>query len=217
MKKTIMELSENSLIKVDDKRYYIITKHFQRELALLQSEDGTETREITFECLVDVIGEVSSVRERGFEPVLSVFAKNVKVDDDGKYPYILPVRKTARSSGYDFVAPADFTLAAKQITIIPTNIKAYMLDDEELLVSIRSGLSTKGIMLMNALGKIDSDFYENPKDGGNIGFIFYNLSDNDYQIHKDDRIGQGTFSKYLKADNDHACGTRVGGLGSTGR
>jgi dUTP pyrophosphatase len=215
--KKIIDLENNSLIKVDGSRMYVITKQYEEGNAVLQSEDGTSVINLPLDTEVEVVAEIHKVPVRGFEPVLAPFAKYVEVKEDGTYEYQLPVRKTAKSAGYDFVAPADIVLEPHKVTIVFTNIKAYMLDDEELLISIRSGLSTKGIMMMNSPGKIDADYYGNPNNDGNIGFIFYNFNDTAYVIKKGDAIGQGTFSKYLKADNDAATGERVGGMGSTGR
>ena len=224
MTKYLLGVEINSLVRLElgGPLYYVIDKRLPKNPAcdhgeaVLQSQDGQHITTAGLDMTVEVVAEVPKVRVRGFEPVLPCFAKAVEVVD-GKYDYTLPARKTAKSSGYDFVSPADFVLAPGAVTIVPTNIKAYMLDDEELLVSIRSGLSTKGIMLMNPPGKIDADFYGNEDNDGNISFIFWNMNSTEYVIKKGDRIGQGTFYKYLKADDDNATGTRTGGLGSTGR
>lgn len=44
----------------------------------------------------------------------------------------------------------------------------------------------------------------------------YNTTDSAFTVNKGDRIAQGIFAKYYKADNDSADGTRTGGVGSTG-
>ena len=46
-------------------------------------------------------------------------------------------------------------------------------------------------------------------------FAYYNFFEQDVQVKKGDIIGQVIFSKYFKADNDNAEGTRTGGFGST--
>lgn len=219
MKKLISDLNINSLVDVNGKKYYIIDRDPDKGVALIQSECGKVTSSITFECEVEVIGEVPFERIRGFEPVLPKFAKYFSQEDidNGEKYYTLPTRKTAGSAGYDFYAPVELKLPPKTITIVMTNVKSYMLQDEELRLSIRSGLSSKGIILMNAPGIVDFDFYSNPDNDGNIGFIMYNIKDTYYVIKAGDRIGQGVFDKYLVADNDLATGVRVGGLGSTGR
>lgn len=59
------------------------------------------------------------------------------------------------------------------------------------------------------------DYYNNPDNEGNIGFKFYNTSDNVVYIEKGSRIAQGIFMKYLVADNCNSEDVRKGGIGST--
>lgn len=131
----------------------------------------------------------------------------------------LPERKTDGSAGYDFFAPCDIEVPAKSFsTLIQTGIKAYMPDDEFLGLHIRSSLSVnKGLMLVNNVGIIDSDYCDNPDNDGNIGVKFYNTSENTCTIKAGDRIMQGIFTKYGVVDNDNTTEKRVGGIGSTGR
>ena len=64
---------------------------------------------------------------------------------------------------------------------------------------------------------VDSDYYNNPSNEGEIGFLFYNIFPYNVTIKKGDKLGQGVFQKFLLADNDLTDGERVGGFGSTGR
>lgn len=144
---------------------------------------------------------------RGFE-IVSTFA------DQGIH---LPVRKTAKSAGYDIEAAATVVLAPHAVTVVPTGLKAYMEDDEYLGIHIRSGISIKnGLMLVNSVGVIDSDYYNNPDNEGHIMIAYYNTNDTAYTIEKGERVGQGIFVKYLATSDDKAAGARVGGFGSTG-
>lgn len=132
----------------------------------------------------------------------------------------LPVRKTSGAAGYDFEAAEDTLIPSfkksNNPTLIPTGIKAYMLDDEVLYLYNRSSNpKKKGLILANSVGVIDSDYYENPDNDGHIMFAFYNVKDEDILIKKGEAIGQGVFTKYLLADNDKSTATRVGGFGST--
>ena len=102
--------------------------------------------------------------------------------------------------------------------VLRTGIKAYMESDEFLALYIRSSSPSKlGFAMANSVAVIDKDYYGNPNNDGEIGFLIYNLSSTDTYISKGDKIGQGIFQKYYLADSDNAEGSRVGGYGSTGR
>ena len=120
----------------------------------------------------------------------------------------IPVRKTKFSAGYDFAAAEDtiiptFKKGAKP-TLVKTGIKAYMQDDEVLI-------------LANSIGVVDKDYYGNIDNDGAIMFAFYNIKEEDIEIKKGDIIGQGMFQKYYTIDSDIAEGERVGGFGSTSK
>ena len=73
-----------------------------------------------------------------------------------------------------------------------------------------------GLILPHSVGIVDSDFYNNPDNEGEIQFSFYNLLPVPVTIKKGDKIGQGIFRKFLKADFDDSNEARMGGMGSTG-
>ena len=132
----------------------------------------------------------------------------------------LPVRKTKFSAGYDVEAAENIIIPSfkrgNKPTLIKTGIKAYMADDEVLILANRSSNpGKKGLILANSIGVIDKDYYGNPDNDGHIMFAFYNIKDEDIEIKKGDCIGQAIFQKYLIADNDSAEGERTGGFGST--
>ena len=134
----------------------------------------------------------------------------------------LPVRKTKFSAGYDVEAAEDTIIPSfkrgNKPTLIKTGIKAYMADDEVLILANRSSNpGKKGLILANSIGVIDKDYYGNPDNDGHIMFAFYNIKDEDVQIKKGDCIGQAIFQKYMVADNDNAQGERLGGFGSTSK
>ena len=134
----------------------------------------------------------------------------------------LPVRKTKYSAGYDVEAAEDciipsFTKGMKP-TLVKTGIKAYMQDDEVLILANRSSNpGKKGLILANSIGVVDKDYYGNPDNDGHIMFAFFNIKDEDIEIKKGDCIGQAIFQKYFVADEDVAEGERMGGFGSTNK
>ncbi len=134
----------------------------------------------------------------------------------------LPVRKTKYSAGYDIEAAEDVIIPSfkkgMKPTLIKTGLKAYMEDDEMLLLYNRSSNpGKKGLIVANSVGVIDKDYYGNPDNDGHIMFAFFNAKEEDIEIKKGDVIGQGIFQKYLTIDGDAASGMREGGFGSTNK
>jgi dUTP pyrophosphatase len=149
-----------------------------------------------------------------------------------------PSRSTSASAGYDFCSEETITIPSiwKQIaklfiggmlvadtdtkikpTLIKTGIKACFEKDEVLKLYNRSSNPIKrGLILANGVGVVDSDYYNNPDNDGEIMFSFYNLFPFDITIEKGEKIGQGVFEKFLVTDDDEAIGKRSGGFGSTG-
>ena len=134
----------------------------------------------------------------------------------------LPIRKTKYSAGYDVEAAEDTVIPSFKKgmapTLVKTGIKAYMQDDEVLMLYNRSSNpKKKGLILANSVGVVDKDYYGNEDNDGHIMFAFYNIKDEDVEIKKGDCIGQAIFMPFLIADNDMAEGTRTGGFGSTNK
>lgn len=147
---------------------------------------------------------------RGFEVVSAYKGKEIN----------LPQRKTGKSAAYDLEAAEDVIVPAGPggKAVVPTGIKVYMQADEVLKIHIRSGISFKNIAsLLNDVGVIDADYYNNPDNEGHILVGIINHSDTPLHIRKGDRVTQAIFEKYLLADGDDADGERNGGIGSTGK
>lgn len=156
---------------------------------------------ITFE-----IYDIDSKPKRGFKIVKPEMRKSDYVHS--------PTRSTTNSAGYDFYANKDYVVAPNEIIKVWTDIKAYMNPNEFLMLDVRSSMGGK-FMLANTIGIIDSDYYENPDNDGNIGIFLKNISNETQHIKRDDKIAQGIFMEYLKVDNDNVRIERKGGFGST--
>jgi dUTP pyrophosphatase len=126
----------------------------------------------------------------------------------------LPTRGTSRAMAYDFYANANYTVKPNEIVKIWSDVKAYMGDDECLILNVRSSMGGK-FMLANSQGWIDSDFYGNESNDGNIGIFLKNISNETLEIKRGDRIAQGAFFNFLVADNGNTDNERKGGWGST--
>lgn len=149
------------------------------------------------------------VKTRGFEEVNYTHKKH-------DLETILPTRGSKNSAGYDIYSKETANIAPGTQHIFWTDIKSYMLKGEVLQLYVRSSIGIKkGLVLANGTGIIDQDYFENPKNDGNIGVCLRNES-NEYQtIEKGDRIAQGIFIKFLPADNIISDKDRNGGIGST--
>ena len=165
------------------------------------------------------------MKKRGFEIVTSFENKGIQ----------LPIRATHHAAGYDFEAAEDVVIPSiwKQLfsraignekkvekklkpVLVPTGIKAYMGEDEFLQLANRSSNPLKRfLVLSNGVGVIDSDYYDNEANEGHIMFQFTNFGVRDVTIKKGERIGQGIFLPFLKADQDETSGERTGGFGSS--
>ncbi|MGX7163123.1 dCTP deaminase/dUTPase family protein [Enterococcus massiliensis] len=169
------------------------------------------------------------MKKRGFE-ILTTYQET---------EITLPKRATHHAAGYDFEAAAETVIpsiwksgvmdAAKLLlgdrenlqkkikpVLVPTGIKAYMGEDEFLQLANRSSNPLKRFLLLaNGVGVIDSDYYNNPDNEGHIMFQFLNFGLTDVTIKKGERIGQGIFLPFLKADQDETTTQRQGGFGSS--
>ena len=134
-----------------------------------------------------------------------------------KYPDVnLPARSTVGSAGYDFECAENTTIHPHAIVLIPTGIKCQIDDGYYLQLALRSSTPKKrGLMLANGIGIIDSDYYNNPDNEGEIFLQFINLSPFPILIHRGDFPGQGIIHKYYLTEDDCAGGERQGGFGST--
>ena len=151
---------------------------------------------------------------RKFEKIRDEFIKYDQKLEDIK----LPVRATKSAVAYDFFSPIDYVLKSGERKLIFTNVKAVFNDDEALILAVRSSMGKSGVMLANGIGIIETDYYGNESNDGNLGFFLYNFGEEDYVIKVGDKIGQGFFTKYLTVDNEEEIiTTRKGGFGSTNK
>lgn len=146
---------------------------------------------------------------RKFEVVRDEYRKHPNIDIK------LPTRATAHSAGYDFYSPVDVVIEPGKSCFFFTDIKANMYWDNVLMLYVRSSMGKHPVVIANGTGIIDSDYYSNEDNDGNIGFRLLNLGDKPYEIKVGDRIGQGVFLKYGTVKDDNTTTERKGGFGST--
>lgn len=154
-----------------------------------------------------------------FEYVKRVTSTGYEMKEPG---FKLPERSTAKSAGYDFYNPERVEIAPYHLgdnpVLVKTGVKAYMEDDEYLMVVNRSSNpKKKKLIIPNSVGIIDADYVDNEDNEGEIGFLFWNMSNETVVIEKGEKLGQGIFTKYGITIDDNAQGQRTGGFGSTGK
>ena len=154
-----------------------------------------------------------SKKVRGFEVVVDEHRKVFKNYTD---VVIMPKRGTQHSAGYDLFAVCDLEILPGDGAFFWTDVKAYMQEDEVFEIYPRSSFGIKrNLRIKNTVCIIDSDYYSNVGNDGNIGIFLWNFGDRTQHIEKGEAVAQGIFKKFLVSDNCNTEEVRTGGTGST--
>ena len=131
----------------------------------------------------------------------------------------LPTRADPGSAGYDFYNLEELVVMPGETVIVQTGIKANMQPNEVLLLYIRSSIGIKRhCVLANGTGVIDSTYYNNPDNEGNICLALTNIGRTVQTFQPGERLMQGVFVNFLTTDDDKPLSeTRLGGIGSSGQ
>ena len=126
----------------------------------------------------------------------------------------LPKRSNPTDAGADLRSTEKLEIYPGETKLVDTGVAIKIPQGFGGFVFNRSGQGSKGIMLLNGVGVIDSDYR------GNIKIPLKNISDNRYTIEVGDRIAQLVIMPVILCDfvdswNDTERGT--GGFGSTGK
>ena len=128
----------------------------------------------------------------------------------------LPEYKTKGAACFDFTARVAETILPKEIKYVPLNVAIEHPESHMLIMAARSSLHKKGLMLANNVAIGDTDFSGNEDE---YRAALYNFTDKPVTIEKGERITQGFFRKYDRAEweevDDLSAESR-GGFGSTG-
>jgi len=127
---------------------------------------------------------------------------------------IIPKRGSKQAAGYDLYTIDEGRLMPKQTRLFDTGISFTVPEGTYGRIAPRSGLSKKGI-LVNA-GVVDRDYT------GPVKVMLHNLSDEMYQVKKNDRIAQLIIEKIAtpiieEVGSLEETDRGEGGFGSTGR
>ena len=157
---------------------------------------------------------------RKFEKIsFEQFKKDVSDDIELYNSIELPKRSTKKSAGYDIRSVEAGIIKPNEAKSFKTGLKVCMNEDEVLYIYSRSSYGYKhNVCLMNSVGVIDSDFYNNEDNEGHFQIRLLNLGDKDFEVKLGDRIAQGVFMKYLTVeDEEEIKNKRNGGIGSTNK
>lgn len=141
---------------------------------------------------------------RDFEKIsFKQFCKDVYFDKNLYDNYKLPIRDSKLTAGYDIFLLEDLEIKPNEIVKLPTGIKSYFQGDEVLLIVIRSSMGFKyNIRLVNQVGVIDADYYNNQNNEGHIFIKIQNEGKETINFKAGEAIAQGIFLKYLITKSD---------------
>ena len=127
----------------------------------------------------------------------------------------LPTKATSGAACYDAYLPCNYNpLMPGDVRIVNLGFQVEVPNGYELQVRSRSGLSTKGIIVANGIGCVDSDYR------GDVGVILFNLSQAIQPLTQGDRVCQLKISQAPDIEwnlVDTVTETdREGGYGSSG-
>ncbi len=129
----------------------------------------------------------------------------------------LPQYQTSEAAGADIYACLEDTMIIPNGTVamIPTGLAVEIPKGYEMQIRAGSGLSSKGLILPNGVGTIDSDYR------GEVKILVMNLSGKDMDITHEMRVAQAVISpvpqaifQIVESLSDTERGS--GGFGSTG-
>ena len=145
---------------------------------------------------------------RDFEKIsFKQFCKDIKEDRKMYDDYKFPIRDSKSTAGYDIFLIQDIEIKPNEIIKLPTGIKAYFEDDEVLLILVRNSAGFRhNIRLVNQVGVIDADYYNNKDNEGHIFIKIQNEGQETVKFKAGEAIAQGIFLKYLITKSDMSLG-----------
>jgi dUTP diphosphatase len=127
----------------------------------------------------------------------------------------VPVRATQGSACFDLTSAAAVELVRGKVELVRTGLKVRCPKGTFLEVRPRSGLASRGVLMVNAPGTIDQDY------SGEVRVPLTYLFEGSYRIEAGDRIAQVRLvpdhTTRFRKGRVEAVASRNGGFGSTGR
>lgn len=129
----------------------------------------------------------------------------------------MPVYKTDGAAGMDLCARTEVIIEKQSVGYIPLNIALEIPEGHFAVLAARSSTHKMGIMPVNGIGIIDSDFCG---DNDEMLFGAFNFTDKRIVIERGMRVAQLVVLKYDKIELeevDSMISSDRGGFGSTGK
>lgn len=114
---------------------------------------------------------------------------------------------------YSFQSPIDTVLEPGKVQCIMTGLRCKCNSDQVFI--LRCAVNNSCVELANCIGVVDSDYYDNPDNKGEIGVLLLNRGTQPVVIKQGDVIATGSIYNYGIVENDSFGGQRLGGFGST--
>lgn len=148
--------------------------------------------------------------------LVSIIEENGKIIElDPKY-VVLPTKKRKEDAGYDLISAQDGIIPPRGEMVFHTGVKLAVPYGWWYEIKGRSGLGFKGIQPF--IGTIDATY------SGLIRVLLINDTDNEYQVHKGDKIAQiilheqhEMIARQVEEFSEGYCARGTAGFGSSGR
>lgn len=189
------------------------------------SEITEQIKELEYLLTLDVLGDEQKKEiKQALELMNNVMnhreeSNKITIKFMNKSENINPIYAKEGDSGFDLRADESGLLKPMERKLVSTGLYFELPDGYELQIRPRSGLAYKnGITVLNSLGTVDTGYR------GEIKVLLINLSNEDFNWEKGERIAQGVISPRVSTDYGGLVEVKEinksergeGGFGSTG-
>ena len=189
------------------------------------SEITEQIKELEYLLTLDVLGDEQKKEiKQALELMNNVMnhreeSNKITIKFMNKSENINPIYAKEGDSGFDLRADESGLLKPMERKLVSTGLYFELPDGYELQIRPRSGLAyKKGITVLNSPGTVDTGYR------GEIKVLLINLSNEDFNWEKGERIAQGVISPRVSTDYGELVEVKEvnksergeGGFGSTG-
>lgn len=124
--------------------------------------------------------------------------------------------QSKKAAGFDLYSRIDLKVKPHEVVYVPLNVAFQFSGDFWLMITARSSLQKRGLMMANGIGVGDADYCGNEDE---YRAILFNFSKKVVKIKKGERLVQGILRKKHLVDFEEVEfleNENRGGIGSTG-